>query len=149
MQDSFASYPGDLTIEPCRQCVEPLCVPVCPTGALAADAANGHVRIVDSEACIGCGLCYDACPFTPSRAFLAPDAAFDGETKSRKCDLCANAPYHWAEAGGGPDGQQACVAVCPVGAIAFSTEIPVQDGEGGYKVNLRDETWASLGYPTS
>ena len=149
MQDSFASYPEDLTIEPCRQCVDPACVPVCPTGALAAEAGYGNVRMVDKEACIGCGLCYEACPFTPSRAFLAPDAAYDGEAKSRKCDLCANAPYHWDEAGGGPDGKQACVAVCPVGAVVFSPEIPTQEGDGGYKVNLRGEAWASLGYPTS
>jgi protein NrfC len=149
MQDSFAPYPEDLTIEPCRQCVEPACVEVCPVDALEPDANFGNVRIVDKEKCIGCGLCYDACPFTPSRAFLAPDAAYDGEAKSRKCDLCANAPYHWDEAGGGPDGKQACVSVCPVGAIVFSPEIPVQDGDGGYKVNLRGEAWASLGYPTS
>ena len=149
MQNSFASFPDDLTIEQCRQCVDPACVEICPTGALAADASYGNVRIVNKEECIGCGLCYEACPYTPSRAFLAPDAAYDDETKSRKCDLCANAPYHWDEAGGGPDGKQACVAVCPVGAITFTTEIPAQEGDGGYKVNLRDEVWASLGYPTS
>jgi protein NrfC len=149
MQDSFASFPDDLTIEQCRQCVDPACVKVCPTGALKADARYGNVRIVDKEECIGCGLCYEACPYTPSRAFLAADSAYGDQAKSRKCDLCANAPYHWDEAGGGPDGKQACVAVCPVGAITFTKEIPVQDGDGGYKVNLRDEVWASLGYPSS
>ena len=149
MQDSFAAFPGDVTIEQCRQCVEPLCVPVCPTGALAADSDWGNVRMVDKEACIGCGACFDACPFTPSRAFVAADPAYDGEGKSRKCDLCANAPYHWDEAGGGPGGLQACVALCPVGAIAFSKEIPEQLGDAGYKVNLRDESWAALGYPVN
>lgn len=149
MQNSFASFPDDLTIEPCRQCVDPACVKVCPTGALKADARYGNVRMVNKEECIGCGLCYGACPYTPSRAFLAADEAYGGEAKSRKCDLCANAPYHWDEAGGGPDGKQACVAVCPVGAIMFTKEIPKQDGDGGYKVNLRDENWGSLGFPTS
>jgi protein NrfC len=149
MQDSFASFADDLTIEQCRQCVDPACVVACPVDALEPDANFGNVRIVDREKCIGCGLCFEACPFTPSRAFLAPDAAYDDEAKSRKCDLCANAPYHWDEAGGGPDGKQACVAVCPVGAIAFTTEIPTQEGDGGYKVNLRDEVWGTLGYPTS
>jgi protein NrfC len=149
MQNSFEGVPNDLTIEQCRQCVDPACVKVCPTGALAANAEYGNVRIVDKEKCIGCGLCFDACPYTPSRAFLAADEAYDGATKSRKCDLCANAPYHWDEAGGGPDGNQACVSVCPVGAIVFSKEIPQQDGDGGYKVNLRDESWAILGYPSS
>jgi protein NrfC len=149
MQNSFASFPVDLTIAQCRQCVEPACVKVCPTGALHADARYGNVRMVDKEKCIGCGLCYDACPFTPSRAFLAADRDFGSELKSRKCDLCANAPYHWDEAGGGPDGKQACVAVCPVGAIVFTREIPIQEGDSGYKVNLRDDAWASLGFPTS
>ncbi|MFC1960946.1 4Fe-4S dicluster domain-containing protein [Chloroflexota bacterium] len=149
MQNSFAGFPDDVTIAQCRQCVEPLCVEVCPTEALAADAQHGNVRIVDKEACIGCGRCYEACPYTPSRAFLAVDEAYDGELTSRKCDLCANAPYHWDEAGGGPDGKQACVAICPVGAIMFTREIPEQDGNGGYIVNLRDENWAILGYPTS
>jgi protein NrfC len=148
MQNSFQSFPDDLTIEPCRQCVEPACVEVCPTGALAADAYHGNVRRVDKEVCIGCGLCFEACPFTPSRAFLAADPAYDDEAKSRKCDLCANAPYHWDEAGGGPDGKQACVAVCPVGAILFTKEIPEQDGDRGYKVNLRNAAWGRLGYPT-
>jgi protein NrfC len=149
MQNSFASFPDDLTIEQCRQCIDPACVKVCPTGALKADAEYGNVRMVDKETCIGCGLCYDACPYTPSRVFLTADKAYGDEAKSRKCDLCANAPYHWDEAGGGPDGEQACVAVCPVGAITFSKEIPEQDGDGGYKVNLRDEVWGILGYPTS
>ena len=149
MQNSFASFPDDLTIEQCRQCVDPACVQVCPTGALSADAGHGNVRTVDKEKCIGCGLCYDACPYTPSRAFLAADEAYDGEAKSRKCDLCANAPYHWDEAGGGPDGKQACVAVCPVGAITFRDKIPEQKGDDGYKVDLRDRTWGTLGYPTN
>jgi protein NrfC len=149
VQDSFETFPEDLTIEQCRQCVDPPCVKVCPTGALHADASHGNVRVVNEEECIGCGLCYDACPYTPSRAFLVPDSAYGDAPKSRKCDLCANAPYHWDDAGGGPDGKQACVAVCPVGAIVFTKEIPEQDGDGGYRVNLRDEAWASLGYPTS
>jgi protein NrfC len=149
LQNSFESFPDDLTIEQCRQCVDPACVKACPTSALQADARYGNVRMVDKEKCIGCGLCYDACPYTPSRAFLAADKAYHDEAKSRKCDLCANAPYHWDEAGGGPDGKQACVEVCPVGAIVFAKEIPTQVGDGGYKVNLRDEIWGSLGYPTS
>lgn len=149
VQNSFGSFPDDLTIEQCRQCVDPACVSECPTGALKVDARYGNVRMVDKEACVGCGLCYDACPFAPSRAFLAADKAYDDEAKSRKCDLCANAPYHWDEGGGGPDGKQACVAICPVGAITFTTEIPEQLGDGGYKVNLRDESWAILGFPTS
>jgi protein NrfC len=147
LQDSFAPFPGDLTVEQCRQCVDPACVKACPTGALQADARYGSVRTVDAEQCIGCGACHSACPYVPSRAFLSADRAYRDEVKSLKCDLCAEAPYHWDEAGGGPGGKQACVAVCPVGAIAFTTEIPEQDGDGGYRVNLRGQSWAVLGYP--
>lgn len=149
MQNSFESFPDDLTIEQCRQCVDPACVKACPAGALGADARHGNVRLVDPEACIGCGACFGACPYTPSRAFLAADKAYDGVAKSRKCDLCANARYHWDDAGGGPDGKQACVELCPVGAIEFTKEIPKQEGDGGYKVDLRDGSWGSLGYPTN
>ena len=77
---------------------------------------------------------------------MASDENFNDDKKSRKCDLCAITPYHWDEAGGGPDGKQACVEVCPVGAIKFTREIPVQDGDAGYKVNLRDSAWQQLGY---
>jgi protein NrfC len=149
LQNSFVSFPDDLAIEQCRQCVDPACVKACPSGALGADAGYGNVRMVDQEVCIGCGRCYDACPYTPSRAFLAADEAYDGQAKSRKCDLCANAPYHWDEVGGGPGGKQACVAVCPVGAIAFTAEIPRQEGDDGYRVDLRDRSWGKLGYPTN
>jgi protein NrfC len=149
MQNSFGSFPGDLTIEQCRQCVDPPCVEECPTGALTTNPEYGNVRMVDKEKCIGCGTCYDVCPYTPSRAVLAADNDYDGEVKSRKCDLCANSPYHWDKAGGGPEGKQACVEVCPVGAIMFTKEIPKQDGEDGYKMNLRGPNWGKLGYPDS
>ena len=148
MQNSFGPFPDDLTIEQCRQCVDPPCVKECPTGALKANPKYGNVRMVDKEKCIGCGTCFDVCPYTPSRPVVVADQDYDGEVKSRKCDLCANTPYHWDEAGGGPDGKQACVEVCPVGAIKFTKEIPLQDGDEGYKVNLRDANWGKLGYPT-
>jgi len=147
MQNSFGSFPDDLAVEQCRQCVDPPCVKECPADALAADDKHGGVRMVDREKCIGCGTCYDVCPYTPSRAVLAADEGYDGELKSRKCDLCAEAPFHWDEAGGGPDGKQACVEVCPVGAITFTRKIPPQEGDAGYKVDLRGLNWKKLGYP--
>jgi protein NrfC len=149
IQNSFQSFPDDVTVEQCRQCVDPACVKECPTDALKANPKYGNVRMVDKEKCIGCGVCYDACPYTPSRPVLAADKDYKGETKSRKCDLCANTPYHWDAAGGGPDGKQACVEVCPMKAIKFTKKIPVQAGEDGYKVNLRDWNWRKIGYPRS
>ncbi len=147
IQNSFESFPDDLTIEQCRQCVEAPCVKECPEGALKANARYGNVRMVDKEKCIGCGTCYDVCPYTPARAIIAADKEYDGDLKSRKCDLCAETPYHWEEAGGGPDGKQACVEVCPVGAIKFTKKIPGQKGDKGYKVDLRGRAWGKLGYP--
>ena len=148
IQNSFKAFPADVTIETCRQCVDPACVKACPADALKANPKYGNVRIVDRDKCIGCGACFEACPFRPSRAVVIADEPFKRETKSRKCDLCADTPYHWDQAGGGPKGLQACVEVCPVRAIQFSRTIPIQEGDAGYKVNLRDGNWRRLGYPT-
>jgi protein NrfC len=146
IQNSFASFPDDLTIEHCRQCVDPACVEACPAEAIQPNPEYGNVRMVEGEKCIGCGACIEACPFTPSRPVIVSDENYQGAMKVRKCDLCANTPYHWDEAGGGPEGKQACVEVCPVGAIQFTREIPRQEGDEGYKVNLRDVHWQILGY---
>ena len=143
LQDSFRKWPEDLTIEQCRQCVDPSCVEACPTGALHADAGFGQVRMIDPSKCNGCKACLEACSYEPARVIWNPE-----EKRALKCDLCANTPYHWDDAGGGPNGKQACVAVCPVQAIKFTAEIPEQVGDAGYKINLRGKEWRTLGYPT-
>jgi protein NrfC len=148
LQNAFDAFPDDVSLATCRQCVDPPCVKACPVDALIADAGSGHVRMVDKEKCIGCGACHEACPYKPKRAVVAADKTSGGRLKSRKCDLCANAAFHWDDAGGGPEGKQACVAVCPVDAIRLTREIPGQAGDAGYHVNLRDGNWGKLGYPT-
>ena len=141
MQNSFERFPDDIMLVQCRQCVDPACLKACPTGALHIDASHGNVRRVDEKKCIGCKACIEACPYMPSRVI------WDYKKKhAQKCDLCANAPF-WDEKGG-PDGKQACVEVCPVGAIKFTKEIPEQKGDKGYNVNLRGSVWGRLGYPT-
>jgi len=142
LQDSFQKWPDDLTIEQCRQCVEPECVKACPADALNIDTNYGNVRRVDEKKCIGCMSCVKACPYKPGRAIW--DAR---EDHAQKCDLCAGAPF-WNKKGG-PAGKQACIEVCPVNAIRFTKKIPAQEGDGGYKVNLRDKAWGHLGYPTN
>jgi protein NrfC len=146
-QNSFSRWPDDLMIDQCRQCERPLCVEACPVGALKAEAEFGYVRMVKKDECLGCGACFRACPRTPKGAVVMPCGETCGESRpySRKCDLCADTPF-WHETGG-PEGKQACVQVCPVGAIAFTSQLPEQEGDSGYKVNLRDRAWRKLGFP--
>jgi protein NrfC len=125
----LAQYPQDIHIYVCRQCPEPLCVKNCPVGACHISAANGNVRIIDSEKCIGCKTCLTACPHIPHRPAFNVAAQ-----KSTKCDLCANAPYFSKK--GGPLGAQACVTSCPVGALKLVAALPPQMENSGYDLNL-------------
>jgi len=130
--NAYNRFPDDIEISMCRQCVNPLCVQACPTGACHVDTANGNVRVIDESLCIGCQMCIAACPFIPHRTI------FNTETnKATKCDLCTNTPY-WNETGGS-DGKQACVEVCPMKALAFTANAPSQLDTKGYDVNLRQE----------
>ncbi len=126
---SFTKYPYDIVMSVCRQCVTPLCVQNCPTGACHVDAANGNVRRIDQGKCIGCKRCINSCPQRPHRTIW--DAA---KKKSTKCDLCVETPY-WSKQGGS-DGHQACVSVCPAKALKLVKEAPPQTDIAGYDVNL-------------
>jgi len=138
MQDSFGKFPNDVQMAPCRQCVTPVCVQQCPTGAAYVDGANGNVRRIDSEKCIGCKTCLSACPQRPHRTVWNPNTR-----KSMKCDLCIDTPY-WNEKGG-PGGKQACVESCPMKAIKYVDKTPDQKESDGYDVNLRNDHWLNLG----
>ena len=132
LQDSFMPFPHDLTLEQCRQCGSPACVDACPTGALYVDSDHGHIRRIDAEACDGCRSCIRACLYSPSRISWNPETQ-----KAVMCDLCLDTPF-WSEQGG-VGGKQACVQVCPFGAITFTEQTPVQQGDIGYKVKLTVE----------
>lgn len=137
-QDPFGKFPHDIDIAQCRQCPYPSCVKACPTGAMHIDEET-KVRTVDASKCVGCERCVNACPFTPSRALWNFE-----EKHAQKCDLCKDTPF-WNEEGGA-DGQRACEAVCPMRAITFTKEIPVQN-EAGYDVDLRAGTpWNTHGF---
>lgn len=140
-QNSFLAFPHDLSISQCRQCRSPECVNACDYEACYISSRHGNVRMIDAGKCVGCGACIEACPYTPNRTIWNHE-----EEKAQKCDLCADTPY-WNEKGSAND-KQACVEMCPVKAIAFTAELPEQDGDGGYEVNLRNETWEKLGFPT-
>ena len=126
---SFTKYPYDIVMSVCRQCVTPLCVQNCPTGACHVDTENGNVRIIDEDECVGCGTCIESCPQRPHRTVWNP-----AKEVSMKCDLCINTPY-WSRKGG-PDGHQACVENCPAKALKLVAEPPSQTDVNGYDVNL-------------
>jgi len=133
IQEQLVPYPHDVKIYPCRQCVDPLCLTACSTGALHVDVENGNVRVIDEETCTGCGDCYDSCPYDPKRIVWHVE-----KDVATKCDLCIHTP-HWRETGG-PAGKQACIMVCPVDAIGFTGQTPAQRGISGYEVDLRQGT---------
>ncbi|MEE9429638.1 MAG: 4Fe-4S dicluster domain-containing protein [Melioribacteraceae bacterium] len=64
----------------CNHCDEPTCVPPCPTGATFQEK-NGIVQ-VDTDLCIGCGYCVEACPY--DARYINPET-----NKVDKCDFCA------------------------------------------------------------
>jgi len=126
---SFTKYPLDIVMAVCRQCVSPLCVQNCPTGAAHVDAEHGHVRVIDQKKCIGCKRCIQSCPQRPHRTVWNPYI-----NRSSKCDLCIDSP-NWGKPGG-PDGAQACVSICPSKALKLVHEAPPQADVAGYDVNL-------------
>ena len=126
---SFTTYPNDIVMAVCRQCVTPVCVENCPVGAAYIDTANGNVRRINEEECIGCGTCLEMCPQQPHRTVWNPIIQ-----KSTKCDLCIDAPY-WSKKGG-PGGEPACVTICPAKALKLVSEAPPQGDVKGYDVDM-------------
>ena len=89
----------------CQQCEDPVCVRVCPSGAVYKSKEDGVVRI-DTMKCIGCHSCAMACPFG------AP--TYNRFGKMQKCDGCAERLSHGLE--------PACVRTCSLGALKVYTE---------------------------
>ena len=88
----------------CQHCERPACAGVCPVTAITK-LPQGPV-VINENKCIGCRYCYQACPFKIPR--------FDFEKRvTRKCHLCYNRTplLNYMK--------PACVAACPVGALAF------------------------------
>lgn len=74
----------------CQQCEDAPCELICPTEAINKDG-------IQTEKCIGCGLCMMVCPF---------GAVTIHERKAHKCNQC-------------PDlGTPACIKACSKRAIA-------------------------------
>jgi formate dehydrogenase iron-sulfur subunit len=87
----------------CQHCIEPACAGVCPVTAITK-LPNGAV-VINEKKCIGCRYCFQACPWKVPQ--------FDFEKRvTRKCHLCYNRTLLNYQ-------KPACVAACPVGALAF------------------------------
>ena len=91
---------------PCFHCEVPLCQAACPVDAITKEPRYGAV-LIDSSRWIGCGACYEACPYG------APVFHTDDEgTRAQKCDLCI---------GRLNDGLlPICVLSCPYRALDFA-----------------------------
>lgn len=109
----------------CMQCENPPCVHVCPTGA--SYTSTEGVVLINSDICIRCGLCIDACPYGV-RTRLLED--FPGSLRHEhalktaipdKCTFC----YHRKN-----DGRiwtPACVEACSFGARLFGDLVDPSD----------------------
>jgi len=86
----------------CNQCAHPPCVQVCPVGATFQ--TQDGVVLVDTDYCIGCRYCLQACPY--GARYIDPRAR-----TAEKCTFC----YHRVVKGLLP----ACVEVCPTQARIF------------------------------
>ena len=89
---------------------------VCPVGAISQ---KDHCVVIDTDKCMGCKSCMDACPFGAINMVpVAGKFQADGTEKkvANKCDLCTGLP-------GGP----ACVRVCPTEALTLVTEEELEE----------------------
>lgn len=95
----------------CEQCVEPLCVFSCKSGALHRDPLSGRIAL-DESRCLGCFMCLMVCPFG-----VRPDPATD---RVVRCDVCRDRDI------------PACVTACPTGALNKQST-PDHRAKGGFK----------------
>ncbi len=116
-EDIFKSF---FVPKMCNHCSKPPCVQVCPVGA-TFETKEG-VILVDSNYCIGCGYCVQACPY--GCRYIHPE-----KKTADKCSLC----YHRISKGIAP----ACMEICPNDARIFGN---LRDKEGELVKFLKEHT---------
>ena len=119
---------------------------------------QGKTLLIDTKKCQGCMTCMLVCSLvhegkenlSMSRIQVIQSSfeKYPSDIETRyveSCDLCLDTPF-WNEQGG-VDGKQACVEVCPLGAVRLSTEIFTNLQHGKREVNFRGKGWKKIGYP--
>ena len=95
---TFPENTRDFGVMRCNHCTDAPCIEICPTNALFK--RDDGIVDFDSEACIGCKACMQACPY---------DAIYiDKDTNTAaKCNFCAHRvdnglePAPWVGGGAG------------------------------------------------
>lgn len=127
------AYPDSETLhfpKSCMHCIEPPCVPVCPTGASYKRQSDGIV-LVAYDQCIGCNYCAWACPY----------GARELNEQSKvmtKCTLCVDRIYD--ESLPIEERKPVCVITCPSEARIFGD---IDDPSSEVSLIIRKER----GYP--
>jgi Fe-S-cluster-containing dehydrogenase component/CRP-like cAMP-binding protein len=105
---------GIMVANACMQCVDPVCMIGCPTGAIHRESIQGQV-VINDLTCIGCATCANSCPYDNIQMveirdrdgkFIVDQTTQAPILKASKCDLCVDQL-------GGP----ACVRACPHDAL--------------------------------
>ena len=97
---TFPHTRRSFSVQRCNHCADAPCVEICPVTSLFK-RPDGIVDF-DSDRCIGCKACMQACPY--DALYLDPES-----NTAAKCNYCT----HRVDNGYEP----ACVVVCPVEAI--------------------------------
>ena len=95
---STGGFVRGLAVIVCRACRDPPCARVCPVDALRLRDGGGV--ILDTNKCIGCGRCADACTI----------GAVFWDSESNKPDICVHCGY--------------CVQYCSHEVLALTEVLP-------------------------
>ncbi len=111
----------------CAHCEDPLCLQICPTGAIVK--REDGIVVVKGDTCNGCRLCVSACPYGAM--------SFNEATgEAGKCDLCLERVNFGIE--------PSCVQHCIGGALRYVTPEGLKETtEGKHAVSFGRVWYAS------